>query len=547
MNVWSAVPDDRVTVAVRDAAGNEMTTATATALLDRDFGLLSELIDCHARERGEKAALVHGNDVLSYQALNAAMDRFAAALQRAGVAPGDNVVIVSETNHLCALAFLGALRAGCAPTPLPPSATPRQLGAMIDDSHASIVFADQEAALVLGGITATLVRLDQLEDWLGPGPGRPMPIDRGPEDPFNIIYSSGTTGAPKGIVHSHAMRWRQVRNFAPFGYDQAKTLVATPLYSNTTLVSFLPTLAFGGTAVLLGKFDVLKFLETSQRHRINHAMLVPVQYQRIMASPLFDAYDLSSYAVKFCTSAHFPKELKADVVKRWPGLLFEFYGMTEGGGSCTLIANEAPDKLHTVGKPGPDTDIRIIDESGNEVPSGAIGEIVGRSTVMMSGYYGRADATDAAIWISPEGHRFIRHGDLGKFDDDGFLILMGRKKDLIISGGFNIYPADIEAALLEHPDIEDCAVIGVPSEKWGETPFAYFVSRNETLRSEDVLDWVNSRVGKTQRLSGAEAIAGLPRSQIGKVLKRELQDLHLTSHGSGRETPAFPEPPEPTK
>jgi acyl-CoA synthetase (AMP-forming)/AMP-acid ligase II len=131
---------------------------------------------------------------------------------------------------------------------------------MIDDCRASIVFADQEAALALGGITATLVRLDQLDDWLGPGPGRPKKIGRGPEDPFNIIYSSGTTGVPKGIVHSHAMRWRQVRNFAPFGYEQATTLVCTPLYSNTTLVSFLPTLAFGGTAVLLGKFEIRKFL-----------------------------------------------------------------------------------------------------------------------------------------------------------------------------------------------------------------------------------------------------------------------------------------------
>jgi acyl-CoA synthetase (AMP-forming)/AMP-acid ligase II len=157
---------------------------------------------------------------------------------------------------------------------------------------------------------------------------------------------------------------------------------------------------------------------------------------------------------------------------------------------------------------------------------------------------GRADATDAAIWISPEGHRFIRHGDLGKFDDDGFLILMGRKKDLIISGGFNIYPADIEAVLLEHPQIDDCAVIGVPSEKWGETPFAYFVSRDPALRSEDVLGWLNPRLGKTQRLSGLEAIAQLPRSQIGKVLKRELQDLHRAAHGSAQNSPLTPEHPE---
>jgi acyl-CoA synthetase (AMP-forming)/AMP-acid ligase II len=521
-----------------------MITDTAAALLGRDFGLLADLIACHARERSEKSALVQGEDSVSYRVLNAAMNRIAANLRRQGAAPGDNVVIVSETTLPCALAFLGALRAGCTPTPLPPSATAAQLEAMIHDCRAALVFADQESALRLGGVAAHLIRLDQLEDWLDPSEDKSEPVIRGPEDPFNIIYSSGTTGAPKGIVHNNAMRWRQIRSFAPFGFGDAVTLVATPLYSNTTLVSFLPTLAFGGTAVLLGKFDAVKFLETSQRHRVNHAMLVPVQYQRIMASPKFDDFDLSSYAVKFCTSAHFPKELKADVLKRWPGLLFEFYGMTEGGGSCTLFANEHPDKLHTVGAPGPETDIRIIDDAGIEAPKGAIGEIVGRSTVMMSGYYGRPDATDAATWISPEGHRFIRHGDLGTFDEDGFLILMGRKKDLIISGGFNIYPADIEAVLLEHPQIDDCAVIGVPSEKWGETPFAYFVSRDPSLRSEDVLEWLNPRLGKTQRLSGLEAIAQLPRSQIGKVLKRDLQDLHRAAHGSAQNSPLTPEHPE---
>ena len=521
-----------------------MITGASAELLDRDFGLLSEVIARHARERSEKPALIQDDDILSYQALDAGMNRIAAALQRAGASPGDNIAIVSETTLSCALVFLGALRAGCTPTPLPPSATPAQLGAMIADCRAALVFADRESALALDGAAARLVRSDRLEDWLGSGATGPKPVVRGPDDPFNIIYSSGTTGVPKGIVHNNAMRWRQIRALAPFGFGDSVTLVATPLYSNTTLVSFLPTLAFGGTAVLLGKFDVLKFLETSQRHRVNHAMLVPVQYQRIMASPAFDAFDLSSYAVKFCTSAHFPKELKADVLRRWPGLLFEFYGMTEGGGSCTLFANETPDKLHTVGKPGPDTDIRIIDEAGAEAPRGVVGEIVGRSTVMMSGYYGRPDATTAATWISSDGRRYIRHGDLGMFDEDGFLILMGRKKDLIISGGFNIYPADIEAALLDHPRIDDCAVIGVPSERWGETPFAYFVSSDPAPQSEEVVNWVNARLGKTQRLSGAEAIAGLPRSPIGKVLKRELQDRHLAAHGAARGGPPISAPPE---
>jgi len=510
-----------------------MTLETAEEILDRDFGLLPDLIACHAREQGEKAALIFQDECLSYRSLDSAMDRIAFALQREGLAPGDTVAIVSDTDNACATAFLGTLRAGCTPVPLPPSATPSQLLAMIADCGAPFVFADSDAASALAETAARITRLDQLQAWIGPVDGIPARGNRGPQDPFNIIYSSGTTGLPKGIVHSNSMRWRQIKDFAPFQYVQARTLVATPLYSNTTLVSFLPTLAYGGTAVLLGKFDVGKFLEISQRHRINHAMLVPVQYQRIMASPLFDSFDLSSYSVKFCTSAHFPKELKADVLARWPGLLFEFYGMTEGGGSCTLLANDFPDKLHTVGQPGPATEIRIIDENGNEVPQGTIGEIVGRSRSMMSGYFGRGDATKDAMWISPDGKRFIRHGDLGAFDEDGFLVLAGRKKDMIISGGFNIYPSDIEALLLEHPAVTDCAVIGAPSQRWGETPFAYLVVNDHDVRAEDIVGEVNARLGKTQRLSGAETIAQLPRSPIGKILKRELQDQYLAAHPSG--------------
>ena len=181
----------------------------------------------------------------------------------------------------------------------------------------------------------------------------------------------------------------------------------------------------------------------AEKHRATHGMLVPVQYQRIMALPDFDDYDLSSSVFKSCTSAPFSAALKADVVKRWPGALVEYYGMTEGGGTCALVANLHPDKLHTVGKPAEGHDIRLIDDDGNEVAPGETGEVVGRSPSMMSGYHGREDATGAATWHDPQGNRFIRHGDIGRFDEDGFLILMDRKKDLIISGGFNIYPVDM--------------------------------------------------------------------------------------------------------
>ena len=167
-----------------------------------------------------------------------------------------------------------------------------------------------------------------------------------PEQPFNIIYSSGTTGAPKGIVQPHRMRWGQ---FERLPYRNAVMVVSTPLYSNTTLVAYLPTLAHGSTAVLLPKFEAGQFLRLSEARRATHAMLVPVQYRRIMEREDFGQYDLSSYVLKLSTSAPFSAALKADVLKRWPGGLVEFYGMTEGGGATMLPAHQFPNKLHTVG------------------------------------------------------------------------------------------------------------------------------------------------------------------------------------------------------
>ena len=167
--------------------------------------------------------------------------------------------------------------------------------------------------------------------------------------PFNIIYSSGTTGVPKGIIHSWAMRWSQLVGGAAVGYGpDCVTLLATPLYSNTTLVSALPTLAWGGHLVMMPKFEARGFLELAQAFRATHSMLVPVQYRRLMDLPDFDSFDLAAYRLKFCTSAPFAADLKAEVLARWPGGLVEYWGMTEGGGGTALVAHEHPDKLHTI-------------------------------------------------------------------------------------------------------------------------------------------------------------------------------------------------------
>ncbi|MDO8274442.1 MAG: AMP-binding protein, partial [Serpentinimonas sp.] len=247
--------------------------------------------------------------------------------------------------------------------------------------------------------------------------------------------------------------------------------------------------------------------------------------------PEFGRFDLSAFRYKFSTSAPLSAELKTDILRRWPGGLVEFYGMTEGGGSCILNAHLHPTKLDTVGQPAEGHDVRLIDDAGQEVPVGDLGEIVGRSGAMMLGYHQQDEKTREAEWISPQGERFIRTGDIGRFDADGFLTLMDRKKDMIISGGFNIYPSDLEAVLLQHPEVSDASVIGVPSEAWGETPVAFVVLKNGAAAEDAaLLQWVNQRVGKTQRLAGLQRIDDLPRSAIGKVLKRELRDLYTTRH-----------------
>ena len=493
-------------------------------LTENTFLSVPDRIRAAALRDLDRIALRDEHTALNYRQLIDAMAATAERLADAGVGRGDVVAICAFNSAHYVVAYMAAVAMGAVVAPLPQSASADSLTRMVADCDARLVLVDAETSALfaadairapvhdLGAITAAHPHDEALFMW--------PRLD--PDERFNIIYSSGTTGTPKGIVQSHAMRDTHVRLGEACGYRvRCVTLLSTPLYSNTTLISLLPTLALGGTAVLMRKFDVDGFLALAQAQRATHAMLVPVQYQRLLASAHFDDVDLSAFEQKFCTSAPFSAELKRDIVARWPGGLTEYYGMTEGGGLCMLPAHRHPDKLHTVGCPAPDTDMRVLDEQGIELPAGGVGEIVGRSAIVMSGYHNRPEDTEAAMWTSPEGLRFVRTGDIGRFDEDGFLILMDRKKDVIISGGFNIYPSDLEEIIREHPGVADAAVVGVPSARWGETPVAFVVGTD--LAPAKLLESVNARVGKSQRLADLRVVDSLPRNAIGKLLKRELR------------------------
>jgi len=506
----------------------------------REFGTISDLIRNHARVRPGHLALVQdggGNNhrEFTFATLDQWADRIAAALQRDGIRARDTVAICATTQIEFIALFVGSLRAGAAVVPLAMSSHPGTLAAMVADADAKKLFLDRAAADSLktlsDSIGAQIILIDDpgpagLQHWMAPSGTVPVSVEVTPDSPFNIIYSSGTTGNPKGIMQPHALRWSNIQRAAMSGYGpQSVTLLATPLYSNTTLVTLFGAMALGGTVVLMGKFTAGGYLALAQEKRATQTVLVPAQYQRLLADENFDSFDLSAFRMKFSTGAPFPAALKEQVLRRWPGGLIEIYGMTEGGGACMLEAHKHPTKLHTVGIPLPQHEILLIDEAGREVAAGETGEIVGRSPAMMSGYLNQPQATEAAHWHDSGGRRFIRSGDIGRMDADGFLVLLDRKKDMIISGGFNVYPSDLESILREHPAVFDAAVVGVPSTRWGETPMAFVVLKERgSLDAAELTLWANARVEKVQRLAALKIMTELPRNAAGKVLKRELRD-----------------------
>ncbi len=512
-----------------------MNDHTAQALMQerlaQPFGSFVGILAEWSRIQPDALALVEEQHEVYWAELIGLVERLAARLIETGLKRGQSVAILGKSSVEYALVFLATVRAGGVAAPLTTSASPEQLKGMARDSGAAHLFIDAGKASELGpDFMAEMIRvpLEEIEQWMAP-PGSLAPdFEPAPGDPFNIIYSSGTTGIPKGIVHSHQMRWRQfgatALSYLASGLD-VRSLASTPLYSNTTMVAFLAPLLAGGTVRVMGKFDCARWLEHAQADRTTLTMLVPVQYQRLMDFEGFDEIDLSSLAMKYCTSAPFSAGLKREVLERMPGGLVEIYSMTEGGVVCLLAAHEFPDKLHTVGRPAPGSELKVLDDEDNPVPPGTPGNLIGRSQTMMSGYKNRPDKTSEAQWVDPEGGVWMRMGDIGRVDEDGFVELVGRAKDMIISGGFNIYPSDLEAELANEPDVSEAAVVGIPSKQWGETPVGFVVRSEGARPTEAILAAVNGRLGKTQRLSALHAIAEMPRSHIGKLLKTDLRQL----------------------
>jgi acyl-CoA synthetase (AMP-forming)/AMP-acid ligase II len=347
------------------------------------------------------------------------------------------------------------------------------------------------------------------------------------DDEYDVLYSSGTTGVPKGIIHSHRARNLLISGMEKMTFKGGVILTSTPLYSNTTITTWWPSVWDGATQVIMRKFNAEQANEIIRDYGVTHAMLVPVQYQRMWAAENHRPENWRSVQWLLSTSAPLSAEMKEKILRDTQAQLLEFYGLTEGGVATTLVARKAAElgKLASVGQVQAGGELRILGESGELLGPNEAGEIVGRTGIMSDGYLNREEATKAMHWFDEDGHLFYRSGDVGYLDEDGWLFLSDRIKDMILSGGQNIYATDLEHALNAMSDVIESAVVAKPSEQWGETPWAFVVRRAGCDRTEDEI-----RLAANETLSPIQAIAGvtfmdeLPRSDIGKILKRQLRD-----------------------
>ncbi len=501
--------------------------------------LVPDLITQNGRWLAERPALIDGDARMTWREFAASTARLANGLASLGVSPRERVAVLMDTRLETVIAMFGIIRAGAVAVPLNVSINDAAIATMCADAGCVAVFASGAHCARIDALRAAGVlgaRYFIACEWRGAGwrafdafidaQSAAAPAAAiAPDDECNLIYSSGTTALPKGIVHTHLcrMHWAHDVALALRYRNGCRTLFTLGLFSNISWVTMLTTILVGGTLVLLRSFSPREALAVIDAEGITHGGFVPLQLERLLGCPERGVYRLNSLETVMCCGSPLRAELKRAFAHEFNCRLIELYGLTEG--VFTILEPEDFErKIESVGKPVLGSDIRILDENDREVAPGETGEIVGRGRLVMAGYHARDEANREATWLDASGAQWLRTGDLGRLDAENFLYIVDRKKDMILSGGQNIYPIDIESAILDHPAVAEVAVIGIPSERWGETPLAVVVLRvGRTVSADELCEWTNARVGRQQRISGVVWRTSLPRNPNGKVLKRELR------------------------
>ncbi len=495
---------------------------------------LNHLIARHARYRGDKPAVVFEEQRLNWREFNALCNQVAHALQAAGIQKGDKVITVLPNTLELLTLYWAVTSFGAVVVPLSPLLNPNGIVNLIKacDAGITIVSPGHEEGLtrLISSEqlrTRLLVVTDEAQEnsfkqFISGAPNTPVesaPIE--PDDLFNIVYSSGTTGEPKGIEHSHLVRSQYGAHFAAtFRMTPESVVIHTgSIVFNGAFCTLMPSFYLGAKYILQKAFHVDHMVAAIRDEKVTHAMMVPAQIIALLEYPDLKREDLESLEMVLSLGAPLYQEHKDRFNELLPGRLYELYGLTEG--FVTILDKyDVARKSGSVGCPTPGFEMQIVDKNGDELPAGEVGEIIGYGPIKMSGYYQRPDLTAQTI---RDG--WIYTGDLGYVDEDGFLYLVDRKKDMIISGGVNVYPRDIEDIIVGHPEVVETAVFGADSDKWGETPVAAVMLRGQSpVDKTELIDWINQRVeAKFQRVSDVLILDEFPRNAAGKTLKRTLK------------------------
>jgi acyl-CoA synthetase (AMP-forming)/AMP-acid ligase II len=487
----------------------------------------------------DRIAYIYEDEQVTFAKFDRRVDSVAAALRASGVRPGDRVAVLDKNSLPYVELLFAAARVGAVQVPVNYRLSPDEVAYVVGNAKARVLVAGAEFVPVLDAIAD---RLEHTEHLIVIGPtdayqGYASWSDReiaeadGSGEVFVQLYSSGTTGLPKGVMLTHdnflaaLPLTDELWNIEP----ESRLMVAMPLYHIAGCTLAVAAVYAGIPGVIMREPDPVGIAKAIEAHRVTHVFLVPVLLLFMQQIPEVGEVDLSSLRLLIYGASPISDEVLRGAMRLLPGTGFmQVYGLTETTGAITYLPPEdhVPDsaRLRSAGMPNPSVELRILDPAtGEELPSGQVGEIVCRTPQNMRGYWALKQATRDTL--APGG--WLRTGDVGYLDEDGYLFIHDRVKDMIISGGENVYPAEVENVLMSHPAVADCAVIGVPDDKWGETPKAIVVLTGEATGRE-LIDFCRNRLAHYKCPTSVEMVGTIPRNPTGKVLKRQLRAPYWT-------------------